>query len=465
MYKSSSQFDEMVCTTSRILCACQLCMISGFSRRACCSRILHERFLYPNNAHLSCTYRSRGLQVWLPTVLVKKLKLLHPGRLCKAHSEFSSRLDIRRHILYRADGVDSVTALAIGAAVRRAVGRKWIADRDALRHWPAEIERNALWHCKFAALIVPLRAAVLRDVSVEQEMGTVRLDGLVAMVGLWAMTTVAALMISSQLLMVMPVAVVVVLKPLDPLHVHSPSFCGHYAQPVPLACPVLHTQAQVYHGYWYAQHNPPGRYANRHTSGRDVDQFRNSLGEDLVAAVAVVDLEVMAVGWTSDRTARWAVDCAAGRALGYLAELTADGAWAVQTGVMDWRASRLLNTDSSQSFSSFSKDSTLSSCGRWSGRECGNYRCGRGYFSCHGNFPGSRGSCGRKGSKRGQGRSRGSRGSRRSCVCLRGCWSRRNRGSWRIRGSASTCGSRGRGGSRCRQAHSRSNRIGRCSGS
>jgi hypothetical protein len=62
------------------------------------------------------------------------------------------------------------------------------------------------------------------------------------------MTTVAAVVSSSELVMVMAV-VVVVLKELDALHVHSPSSCGHHGQPVSLVSPVPHAQAQVYHGY------------------------------------------------------------------------------------------------------------------------------------------------------------------------------------------------------------------------
>jgi hypothetical protein len=62
------------------------------------------------------------------------------------------------------------------------------------------------------------------------------------------MTTVAAVVSSSELVMVMAVAVVVVSKELDTLHVHSPLSCGHRGQPVPLVSPVPHTQAQVYHG-------------------------------------------------------------------------------------------------------------------------------------------------------------------------------------------------------------------------
>ena len=62
--------------------------------------------------------------------------------------------------------------------------------------------------------------------------------------GLMAVAAVAS---SSEL--VMAVAVVLVLKELDALHVHSPSSCGHRGQPVPLVSPVPHAQAQVYHGY------------------------------------------------------------------------------------------------------------------------------------------------------------------------------------------------------------------------
>jgi len=63
------------------------------------------------------------------------------------------------------------------------------------------------------------------------------------------MTTVAAVVGSSELVMVMAVAVVVVSKELDALHVHSPSPCDHCGQLVSLVSPVPHTQAQVYHGY------------------------------------------------------------------------------------------------------------------------------------------------------------------------------------------------------------------------
>jgi hypothetical protein len=111
------------------------------------------------------------------------------------------------------------------------------------------------------------------------------------------MTMVAGVVSSSELVMVM---VVVVSKELDALHVHSLSSCGHCGQPVPLVSPVPHTQAQDYHGYGHLQHHPAGRYANRHTSGGDADHFSNSMGEHLVAAVAVLDLDVMAVGRASD---------------------------------------------------------------------------------------------------------------------------------------------------------------------
>jgi len=133
----------------------------------------------------------------------------------------------------------------------------------------------------------------------------------------------------------MAVAVAVVSKELDTLHVPRPSSCGHRGQPVPLVSPVPHAQAQVYHGYWYLQHNPPGRYANRHTSGGDADRCSNGMGEHLVAAVAVLDLDIdmTAVGRAFDWTERWAVDGAPGRALDGSAEQTPDGAWAVQNGV------------------------------------------------------------------------------------------------------------------------------------
>jgi hypothetical protein len=89
-------------------------------------------------------------------------------------------------------------------------------------------------------------------VSVELEMWLVRLDGLVRLgvlvvvLGTNAMTTVAAVVSSSEPVMVMAVAVAVVSKELDALHVHSPSSCG---QPVQLVSPVPHAQAQVYQGY------------------------------------------------------------------------------------------------------------------------------------------------------------------------------------------------------------------------
>jgi hypothetical protein len=97
--------------------------------------------------------------------------------------------------------------------------------------------------------MVPLRAAVRRVVSVELEMGLVRLDGLVAMAGTCAMTTVAAVVSSTELVLLMVVAVVVGSKELDALHVHSPSSCGHGGEPVPLVSPVPLAQAQVYHSY------------------------------------------------------------------------------------------------------------------------------------------------------------------------------------------------------------------------
>jgi len=57
------------------------------------------------------------------------------------------------------------------------------------------------------------------------------------------------------------------------------------------------------------------------------------MGEHLVAAVAVLDLDVMAVGRASDPTVRWAVDSAAGRPFDGLAGQTPHGAWAAQNGV------------------------------------------------------------------------------------------------------------------------------------
>jgi len=59
------------------------------------------------------------------------------------------------------------------------------------------------------------------------------------------------------------------------------------------------------------------------------------MGEHLVAAVAVLDLDIdmTAMGRASDWTARWAVDSAAGRALDSSAEQTPDSVWAVQNGV------------------------------------------------------------------------------------------------------------------------------------
>jgi hypothetical protein len=62
------------------------------------------------------------------------------------------------------------------------------------------------------------------------------------------MTLLAAVVSLSELVMVMAVAVVVVLKELDALHVHSPSSCGHCRQPVPLVSPVPLAQAQAYNG-------------------------------------------------------------------------------------------------------------------------------------------------------------------------------------------------------------------------
>jgi Cu/Zn superoxide dismutase len=87
-------------------------------------------------------------------------------------------------------------------------------------------------------------------VSVELEMGLVRLDGLeVEVVVTSGLMVVVAVVSSSELVMVMAVAVVVVSKELDTLHVHSPSSCGHRGQPVPLVSPDPHARAQVYHGY------------------------------------------------------------------------------------------------------------------------------------------------------------------------------------------------------------------------
>jgi hypothetical protein len=65
------------------------------------------------------------------------------------------------------------------------------------------------------------------------------------------MTTVAAVVSSSELVIAMAVAVavVVVSKELDALHMESPSSCSHRGQPVPLLSPIPHAQAQLYHGY------------------------------------------------------------------------------------------------------------------------------------------------------------------------------------------------------------------------
>jgi hypothetical protein len=80
-------------------------------------------------------------------------------------------------------------------------------------------------------------------VLVELEMGLVRLDRLVAMAETRAMTTVAAVVSSSELVMVIAVALI----GLELLHVHNPLSCGHRRQPVSLVSPVPHTEAQVYH--------------------------------------------------------------------------------------------------------------------------------------------------------------------------------------------------------------------------
>ena len=71
----------------------------------------------------------------------------------------------------------------------------------------------------------------------------------VVVVGTSGLMAVAAVVSSSELVMVMAGGVVVVSKELDTLHVHSPSSCGHRGQPVPLVSPVPLAQAQVYHGY------------------------------------------------------------------------------------------------------------------------------------------------------------------------------------------------------------------------
>jgi hypothetical protein len=87
---------------------------------------------------------------------------------------------------------------------------------------------------------------------------------------------------------------------LDALIVQILLSCGHRRQRVPMVSPVLHPQAQVYHGYSYLQHHPPGRYANRHTSGGDADRCSNGMGEHLIAVVAVLDLDMTAVGRASN---------------------------------------------------------------------------------------------------------------------------------------------------------------------
>jgi hypothetical protein len=86
-------------------------------------------------------------------------------------------------------------------------------------------------------------------VSVELEMGLLRLEGLVAMAGMPAMTMVAAAVCSSDLVMVMAVAVVVVSKERDNLIMQIPPLGGHHGQPVPLVPPVLLAQVQIYHCY------------------------------------------------------------------------------------------------------------------------------------------------------------------------------------------------------------------------
>jgi len=123
-------------------------------------------------------------------------------------------------------------------------------------------------------------------VSVEQVTGLVRLGvPEVVVVGTSGLTVVAA-----------------ALTVLDPLHVHNLVSYGHRGQRVPMVSPVPHAQAQVYHGYLHLQHHPPGRYANQHTSGGNADHGSNGMGENLVAAEAVLCLDA-AVGGASDRTA------------------------------------------------------------------------------------------------------------------------------------------------------------------
>jgi len=125
---------------------------------------------------------------------------------------------------------------------------------------------------------------------------------------------------------------VAVLIGLELLHVHNPLSCGSHGEPVPMVSLHLQAQVQVDHGYSHLQHHPPGRYANRDTSGGNAVQCSNGMGENLVAAEAVLYLDA-AVGGASDRTARWAVDGAAAQALDGSAEKTPDGAWAARNGV------------------------------------------------------------------------------------------------------------------------------------
>ena len=135
-----------------------------------------------------------------------------------------------------------------------------------------------------------------RDVSVELETELVRLGGLERLnlrerLGVLEVVVVGT---SGQM------AVAAVLTVFDALHVQNLGSCGHHGQRVPMVSPVPHAQAQVYHGYSYLQHHPPGRYANRHTSGGDADRCSNGMGEHRVAAVAVLHLDVTAVGRASD---------------------------------------------------------------------------------------------------------------------------------------------------------------------
>jgi len=159
----SSLFNETVVNTSHILCACQTRWTSISSGCASHSRILHERFLYPPNAPLSCAHRS-GVppKCASPQWWWKKIKHLLSGPLCEGHSALPSLLAVCKPMLYLVDGVQSVTVHALIPVVRRLVAGQCISEWVARWLGLAEIVRNTALPPAAAVSIVLVIAAVWR---------------------------------------------------------------------------------------------------------------------------------------------------------------------------------------------------------------------------------------------------------------------------------------------------------------